>query len=131
MKLSSELPDDKGEVFVTAHVGSKMQVMGRRCPDIGELCLSQIFFQDEQRTPWSQEDLDAMFGRVADKGAFFLSTDGLMIKQARLGYRHRYGLEQRKKTSGFNIHSIKYTNTTKNSARAPACKKTNEIALFA
>jgi hypothetical protein len=76
MKLSSELPDDKGEVFVTAHVGSKMQVNGRRCPDTGELCLSQIFFQDEQRTPWSQEDLDAMFRRAADNGVFFLCPAG-------------------------------------------------------
>jgi hypothetical protein len=54
MKLSSELFRDRPRWLQDAGDG-------RRCLEIGELCLSQIFFQDEQRTPWSQEDLDAMF----------------------------------------------------------------------
>jgi hypothetical protein len=34
------------------------------------------------------------------------------------GYRHRCGLEEGKKTSDFNIDSIKYTNTAK---KIPPC----------
>jgi hypothetical protein len=38
-RLSTELPDDVGTVFVTNVPGAPFQVMGRRDPSTGELCV--------------------------------------------------------------------------------------------
>jgi hypothetical protein len=42
IRPSSELPDDAGTVFVTAVPDSKFQVLGRRDPATGELCVGSI-----------------------------------------------------------------------------------------
>jgi hypothetical protein len=44
IRCSRELPDDAGRVFVTYVPGAPLQILGRRDPATGELCVGSVYF---------------------------------------------------------------------------------------
>jgi hypothetical protein len=44
LRFSSELHPDEGFVFVTSVPGSPFQILGRRDPKNGELCVGSLFY---------------------------------------------------------------------------------------
>jgi hypothetical protein len=51
IRSSSELPDEVGKVFVTNVPGAPLQVLGRRDPTNGELCVGKVFLPDVRHAP--------------------------------------------------------------------------------
>jgi hypothetical protein len=57
VRRSRDLPDDVGTVFVTAVPNAPIQLMGRRDPKTGELCMGSAIIRPPKDAPWPPADL--------------------------------------------------------------------------
>ena len=68
IRRSSELPDDVGRVFVTNVPGAPIQVMGRRDPANGELCLGSVMQPDQSDiAAWTPDWVEIVTGPEAER----------------------------------------------------------------
>jgi len=83
VRRSSELPDHVGRVFVTAVPNVPIQVMGRRDPATGELCVGSIG-TPQKDAPWPPVDLPSWIEVVTGPEAerLILAVHRSLIEQA-------------------------------------------------
>jgi hypothetical protein len=85
VRRSSELPDDVGTVFVTSVPNAPLQILGRRDPANGELCLGSIMYTPKDK-PWPPvecplpPEIEVVTGPEAEQ--LILAVHGGLTEQA-------------------------------------------------
>jgi hypothetical protein len=83
VRMSSELPDDVGTVFVTAVPNAPLQILGRRDPMNGELCVGSVMVAPAD-LPWPPpehpSDIELVTGPEAER--LILAVHGHLTERA-------------------------------------------------
>ncbi len=69
IRRSNTLADDEGKVFMTCVPSSPIQVIGRRDPRTGELCVGKVFASNDCKLPTADDATEVGFERVTGEEA--------------------------------------------------------------
>jgi hypothetical protein len=80
LRSSSELPDDAGRVFITNVPDAPLQVLGRRDPATGELCVGSVVFPDRLPDVAPPRGVEVVTGPEAER--LILAVHQMLTRKA-------------------------------------------------